>query len=122
MIHVRTCLDELRLLLFSVSPLQGSSHGYLAHTLTLPGKYDNYNFRIGARSTTDVGLSAKTHQEVIMRKISLAVAVLLVVGLFAVTDSFAQKGMKWKGSGGWGAGSQYSRLYDTKTIPHSCLS
>ena len=51
-----------------------------------------------------------------MKKISLTVAVLIVLGLFLVTDSFAQKGMKWKGSGGWGAGSQYSRLYDTKTI------
>lgn len=24
--------------------------------------------------------------------------------------------MKWRGSGGWGSGSQYNRMYDTKTV------
>jgi len=44
---------------------------------------------------------------------------LLVMGLFfAAAESFAQRGpaMMWRGSGGWGPGTQYSRMYDTKTV------
>jgi hypothetical protein len=38
--------------------------------------------------------------------------------LFATTDSFAQKGpgMMWRGSGGWGPGTPYNRMYDPKTV------
>ena len=41
-----------------------------------------------------------------------------MAGLFNVTDSFAQRGpgMTWRGSGGWGPGSQYNRMYDPKTM------
>ena len=28
----------------------------------------------------------------------------------------AQRGMKWKESGGWGMGSNYGRMYDVKTV------
>jgi hypothetical protein len=33
-------------------------------------------------------------------------------------DSSAQKGpgMMWRGSGGWGPGSQYNKMYDPKTV------
>jgi hypothetical protein len=51
-----------------------------------------------------------------MRKISAAMAIIVVFGFFFVTDSYAQKGTSWKGSGGWGTGSQYVRMYDPKTI------
>ena len=51
-----------------------------------------------------------------MRKISVTLVILIAFGLFLAADSYAQKGMKWKGSGGWGAGSQYSRMYDPKTV------
>ena len=51
-----------------------------------------------------------------MRKISATVAFIVVFGLFLVTDSPAQQGMQWKGSGGWGAGTQYNRMYDPKTV------
>jgi hypothetical protein len=57
-----------------------------------------------------------TRKEVIMRKIAATLAITIVLGLFLVTDSYAQQGMKWKGSGGWGAGSQYGRMYDVKTV------
>ena len=33
-----------------------------------------------------------------MRKISTAIAIIVVFGLFLVTDSYAQQGMKWRGS------------------------
>lgn len=34
-------------------------------------------------------------------------SILIVVSIlsFIVSDSFAQRGMKWRGSGGWGMGS-----------------
>jgi hypothetical protein len=44
---------------------------------------------------------------------------LLVLGIFFLTaESFAQRGpgVMWRGSGGWGPGTQYSRMYDLKSI------
>jgi len=46
---------------------------------------------------------------------------LLVAVSFILTASFAfaqpMKGiMKWKGSGGWGMGSQYNRMYNPATV------
>jgi hypothetical protein len=49
---------------------------------------------------------------------------LFLVGLMALaiglmsSDSFAQRGpgMMWRGSGGWGPGTQYNRMYDPKTV------
>jgi hypothetical protein len=41
------------------------------------------------------------------------VALLLLAMLGPV--AFAQ-GMKWRGSGGWGPGSAYGRMYDAKTV------
>ena len=46
------------------------------------------------------------------------------VGLMALafclvsSNSFAQRGpgMMWRGSGGWGPGTQYNRMYDPKTV------
>lgn len=41
-----------------------------------------------------------------------------VVGIAAVVlapAAFAQ-GMKWRGSGGWGPGTAYGRIYDAKTV------
>ena len=53
-----------------------------------------------------------------MKKI-LIVIVATVIGLvFAAGDSYAQKGpgTMWRGSGGWGQGSQYNRMYDPKAV------
>jgi hypothetical protein len=50
-----------------------------------------------------------------MKKIAPAVMILGVSMLLAATDAFAQ-GFRWRGGGGWGAGGQYGRLYDTKTV------
>ena len=49
-----------------------------------------------------------------MKKI--AISVLIFLALVVGTETFAQPLMKWKGSGGWGTGSQYGRMYDPKTI------
>ena len=44
---------------------------------------------------------------------------LLVMGLFfASAESEAQRGpaMMWRGSGGWGSGTQYQRMFDPKSV------
>jgi len=43
-----------------------------------------------------------------------AASALLSVALAA--DASAQSGMRWRGSQGWGRGSDYARLYDAKTL------
>jgi hypothetical protein len=53
-----------------------------------------------------------------VKRINALLAVTLIALLFAVTESFAQKGpgMMWRGSGGWGPGTPYNRMYDPKTV------
>ena len=48
----------------------------------------------------------------------LATTDSLAQGGPGMNDSFAQKGpgMMWRGSGGWGPGSPYNRMYDPKTV------
>jgi len=45
-------------------------------------------------------------------------AVISVIAALLGVSSFAQPrpGMTWRGSGGWGPGSQYNRMYDPKTV------
>ena len=54
-----------------------------------------------------------------MKRMSLVFAIAML-SIFALAGlSFAQPrggGMMWRGSGGWGPGSQYSRMYDPKTV------
>jgi hypothetical protein len=45
--------------------------------------------------------------------ISVMIAVLL---LFALSTAFAGPWRGWRGSGGWGMGSQYQRMYNPATI------
>lgn len=46
--------------------------------------------------------------------LSTAATALLVAALGA--DASAQSGMRWRGSQGWGGGSDYARLYDAGTV------
>ncbi len=50
-----------------------------------------------------------------MKKIVSAIAIVVLGFLFAGV-SFAQPMMKWRGSGGWGGGSQYNMMYNTSTV------
>ena len=52
-----------------------------------------------------------------MRKVFLAGLVGLILGI-AAADAFAQRGpaMMWRGSGGWGPGTPYNKMYDPKTV------
>ncbi len=52
-----------------------------------------------------------------MKKTVIVLAVLSIVTLGLTAESFAQRGaMKWKGSGGWGPGTPYSRMYDPAKV------
>ena len=42
--------------------------------------------------------------------------VLLGISLLLTQPLFAQRGMQWRGGGGWGPGSAYVRMYDSKTV------
>jgi hypothetical protein len=52
-----------------------------------------------------------------MKKTVIVLVVLSIVTLGLSAESFAQRGaMKWKGSGGWGPGTPYSRMYDPAKV------
>jgi len=53
-----------------------------------------------------------------MKKFSLVVAIAFGAILLASISSYAQRGpgMMWRGSGGWGPGTQYNRMYDPKAM------
>ena len=51
-----------------------------------------------------------------MKKIS-ALSALIAISVFLLSSqSFAQPGMKWSGSGGWGPKSPYCRTYNPATV------
>ena len=48
-----------------------------------------------------------------MKKLFVFIAVVSIITLGLTTESFAQRGaVQWKGSGGWGPGTPYNRMYD----------
>ena len=55
-----------------------------------------------------------------MKKIiGLSFSVLFIGALFVIvthTDAFAQKGIKWRGGGGWEEGSKYTKMFDANVI------
>ena len=53
-----------------------------------------------------------------MRKIILALSITVVALLMVAGQPMAQgrPGMMWRGSGGWGPGTPYNRMYDPKTV------
>ena len=50
-----------------------------------------------------------------MKHISMVVVLASIVSFLFAPESFAQRGMKWRGSGGWGMGSNYNRMYNRQT-------
>lgn len=44
-----------------------------------------------------------------------ALSILSLLGVLLVSEGYAQRGPMWRGSGGWGPGSAYMRMYDPKT-------
>lgn len=51
-----------------------------------------------------------------MKRLGIVGAAFGIVGLLLTADSFAQEGVQWKGSGGWGPKSQHGRMYDVATV------
>ena len=51
-----------------------------------------------------------------MKKIIGITAGIAVLALALAPQALAQGGPRWRGSGGWGPGGQYARLYDPKTV------
>jgi hypothetical protein len=52
-----------------------------------------------------------------MKKLLVMISVLSIVTLGLTAESFAQRGaVKWQGSGGWGPGTPYNRMYDPAKI------
>lgn len=47
---------------------------------------------------------------------SILTAVISILVLLFAAGSFAQKGMGWKGSGGWGMGTAYGKMYNPGTV------
>ncbi len=51
-----------------------------------------------------------------MKNAGIFLAVISILCFFFSPQSYAQRGMKWSGSGGWGMGSNYSKMFDPKTV------
>ncbi|HEX5020785.1 MAG TPA: DNA-binding protein [Candidatus Binatia bacterium] len=53
-----------------------------------------------------------------MKKLSFAFAIAMVGILVTAVSSSSQPrpGTMWRGSGGWGPGSQYNKMYDPKAV------
>jgi hypothetical protein len=52
-----------------------------------------------------------------MKRLFVVMVVLSVVTLGLTAESFAQRGgMKWQGSGGWGPGTPYNKMYDPAKV------
>ncbi|HEU4341360.1 MAG TPA: DNA-binding protein [Candidatus Binatia bacterium] len=53
-----------------------------------------------------------------MKRLNFILAFAAFALLFSAAESFAQKGpgAMWRGSGGWGPGASYSKMYDPKKV------
>lgn len=52
-----------------------------------------------------------------MKTSRIVLAILSILSLLIATGAFAaQQGMQWRGSRGWGLGSQYNKMYDSTTV------
>jgi|WetSurMetagenome_2_1015567.scaffolds.fasta_scaffold115294_1 hypothetical protein len=69
------------------------------------------------RSNVEVDYSyfAQTKEKQMIKFLTL-IAAMTMLSLFSGTEALAQKGITWKGGGGWGAGTPYSRMYNPKTV------
>jgi hypothetical protein len=50
------------------------------------------------------------------KRIAALLSISILLTLPAAEGAFAQEGPRWKGSGGWGAESPYTGMFDPKTI------
>jgi len=67
-------------------------------------------------NSTEVNEKCNVQKGKLKQKFAVLITMVFVFALVFATESFAQGGMNHKGSGGWGMGSQYGRMYDPKTV------
>ena len=51
-----------------------------------------------------------------MEKKGILFAMIVILAFFVTGEAFAQRGGGWRGNGGWGPGSNYSRIYDPSSV------
>ena len=51
-----------------------------------------------------------------MKTFLMAVGAAAMLGLFSGTDALAQRGIMWKGGGGWGPETPYGRTYNPQAV------
>jgi hypothetical protein len=51
-----------------------------------------------------------------MRRLTMALAALIALVVLSGIEARAQKGIMWRGGGGWGPGTPYGRMYDPQTV------
>src|SRR3989338_7558135 len=52
-----------------------------------------------------------------IKKIGILTVAFAALSFFIASELFAQpKDFRWRGSGGWGPGTAYSKMYDPKTV------
>ena len=50
------------------------------------------------------------------KNLGILTAIISIIMLLFGADSFAKGRMNWKGSGGWGTGNAYNKMYNPKTV------
>lgn len=52
-----------------------------------------------------------------MKPLAAFTTMIAIMAIMAfTTDTLAQQGMRWRGSGGWGPGTKYGVMYDLKSL------
>jgi len=51
-----------------------------------------------------------------MKKLMTVVTTMTMLSFLSGTEALAQGGIMWKGGGGWGPGTPYSRMYNPQTV------
>lgn len=70
----------------------------------------SYNEKIQARNLHKEGRK-------VMKKLLIIITVLSIATIGLAAESFAQRGaVRWQGSGGWGPGTPYNRMYDPAKV------
>jgi len=80
------------------------------------GKSRGASQRIGAQDPPHICYNFDLEREGKMKTIRVLIAAMAMVILLFAAESLAQRGGGWRGSGGWGMGGKYCRMYDPKTV------
>ncbi|HOJ52224.1 MAG TPA: DNA-binding protein [Syntrophales bacterium] len=51
-----------------------------------------------------------------MKKLVTLMVIMVTVVCLSSLDAWAQRGVRWKGAGGWGPGTPYNKLYNPQAV------